>query len=457
MTGRPLGPLTADTTREAGVASGYRRTVAIVALLLAIPWTAIAHDIPNEVVVHMFIRPHGERLRVLVRAPLAAMRDVPFPLRGDGTLELSRLGSTVDDAARLWLVNNVALYEEDLRLATPTIVATRVSLPSERFDRYDAALTRTLGSPLPATTLLVWRQGMLDALFEYQIRSERARFAVVPVFARLAVRVTTAVHFLPASGGERVFELRGDPGLVRLDPRWHHAAWRFVESGFLHILDGTDHLLFLFCLVIPFRRSRPLILVVTAFTAAHSVTLIASTLGAAPSGLWFPPLIETLIAASIVYMALENIVGVTHPQRRWVTAFAFGLVHGFGFSFALRETLQFAGTHVVTSLLAFNVGVELGQIAVLALFVPLLRLLFRYVVAERMGTIVLSALVAHTAWHWMLDRGHDLRQFTWPTPDVATLALAVRWILGVVVLVAVTWFVRLLGRSRRSAIEPSVK
>ena len=77
-------------------------------------------------------------------------------------------------------------------------------------------------------------------------------------------------------------------------------------------------------------------------------------------------------------MALENIAGVTNVQRRWMMAFAFGLVHGFGFSFALRETLQFAGSHLLTSLLAFNVGVELGQLFVLALLVPALDLLFRY-------------------------------------------------------------------------------
>ena len=107
----------------------------------------------------------------------------------------------------------------------------------------------------------------------------------------------------------RAFEFDGDPGLVRLDPRWHQAAWQFVKLGFFHILDGTDHLLFLFCLVIPFRRFRSLVAVVTAFTVAHSITLIASAYNLAPDALWFPPLIETLIAMSIVYMALENIVG----------------------------------------------------------------------------------------------------------------------------------------------------
>ena len=183
-------------------------------------------------------------------------------------------------------------------------------------------------------------------------------------------------------GAVRAFEYSGDPGLVRLDPRWHQAALRFVALGFEHILDGIDHLLFLTCLVIPFRRVGPLVAIVTSFTVAHSVTLIASAFGLAPGALWFPPLVETLIAMSIVYMAFENIVGVK-LRRRWLITFAFGLVHGFGFSFALRETLQFAGSHLLTSLVSFNIGVELGQLLVLVLLVPALSLVFRFVVAER--------------------------------------------------------------------------
>ena len=80
---------------------------------------------------------------------------------------------------------------------------------------------------------------------------------------------------------------------------------------------------------------------VTAFTIGHSITLIGSALRWAPTALWFPPLVESLIAMSIVYMALENIVGC-RVERRWMVTLGFGLVHGFGFSFALGETMQFA-------------------------------------------------------------------------------------------------------------------
>jgi uncharacterized membrane-anchored protein YitT (DUF2179 family) len=228
-----------------------------------------------------------------------------------------------------------------------------------------------------------------------------------------------------------------------LDPRWHQAAGRFIELGFFHILDGTDHLLFLLCLVIPFRRFRALIPVVTAFTVAHSITLIASAYDLAPGALWFPPLIETLIAISIVYMALENIVGGSTVRHRWMIAFAFGLVHGFGFSFALRETLQFAGSHLLTSLLSFNIGVELGQLLVLLVLIPMLEGLFRYVVAERMGTIILSALVAHTGWHWTAERADRLRQFRfqWADLNAALLASALRWLIVILVVAALPWLV----------------
>ena len=181
----------------------------------------------------------------------------------------------------------------------------------------------------------------------------------------------------------------------------------------------------------------------TAFTVAHSMTLFASAFDLAPGALWFPPLIETLIAASIVTMALENIVG-PRWERRWIVAFLFGLVHGFGFSFALRETLQLAGSHLLASLVSFNVGVELGQLLVLLLLVPMLELLFRFGVAERMGTIVLSALVAHTGWHWMIERLDRLRQFQFRGPafPAALVAGTARALLVLVIVAALVWLAR---------------
>ena len=422
--------------------------ILILGLVLTSPLRMRAHDIPTDVLVQMLVKPEGQTLRLLVRVPLFAMQDVRFPQVGPGYLNIAEADSELQDAAILWIANELQLFEDDVQLTGQELVAVRASIPSDQsFATYDRALAHLLGPPLPDDTEIFWQQAMLDALFEYQIRSDESNFSMNPTLARLGLRTVTVLRFVLPGDTVRAFEYRGNPGLVRLDPRWHQAAFRFVNLGFEHILDGIDHLLFLACLVIPFRRIRPLVAIVTSFTVAHSVTLIASAFDFAPDALWFPPLVETLIAMSIIYMALENILGVK-LQRRWLITFVFGLVHGFGFSFALRETLQFAGEHLLTSLLAFNVGVELGQLLVIVLLVPTLSVLFRYALAERAGTILLSALVAHTAWHWMSERGSQLMQFQFqprlPAFDLTLLASAMRWGMLVLIIVLLVWLMSLV-------------
>jgi hypothetical protein len=394
-----------------------------------------AHEVPTDVTINLFVKPAGQRLELLVRVPMAAMRDVDVPTRGPGYLDLARADAALRDAVKLWLIDHIDVFEDDRRLPAPRVAAARVSLPSDRsFVSYEAARAHLDGPRLADDLDLYWSQQLLDVLLEYPIRSEGSAFSVHPRVDRFGQRVTTALRFLPPGGDVRAFELHGDPGLVRLDPRWHQAALNFLVSGIWHILKGIDHILFLLCLVIPFRRLASLILLATSFTVAHSISLIAAAFGFVPDALWFPPLVETLIAATIVYTALENIVG-TNIQRRWMITFAFGIVHGFGFSLALRDELQFAGDHLVASLLAFNLGIEIGQVLLLLVFVPALALLFRYV-PERIGTIILSALVAHTGWHWMSERGEQLAQFPMPALDAAFLAGAMRGLMAVLILTA---------------------
>jgi hypothetical protein len=410
--------------------------------------------VPSRVTVLAFARPEGRQLHLLLRVPLGAMRDMEFPLRGAGSLDLVRSEPLLPDAARLWLADYIRMYEGDRELAPPAIVSTRVSLPSDRsFESYDEALRHLVGAPLPPETDIPWQQAMFDVHLAYAIESDSARFSIEPRLGRLGLQTMTLLRFLPPGSAERAFQYVGDPGLVRLDPGWWHAASRFVASGFEHILDGMDHLLFVLCLVIPVRRLSPLVAIVTSFTVAHSITLVASAAGLAPDALWFPPLIETLIALSIGYMAFENIVGA-RVERRWIMAFGFGLVHGFGFSFALRESMQFAGSHLLTALLAFNVGVELGQLLVVVVAVPLLAWLFRHM-NERMGTILLSALVAHTAWHWMVERGRSLRGYDWRLPawDAGLAVSAMRLGMLALIIIAAMWVISVVVR-RHGAIGP---
>jgi hypothetical protein len=459
-----------------------RRLFALSALFVLSVATPRGHEIPNEVTVYTFLKPEGEQLNFVVRAPMKALRDIEVPRRPGhpGFIDLERADRAFNDAATQWIADFVKLYEEGEQLPYPAVRAVRASLPSDRsFESYEQALAHLHGPPLRDTDL-VWEEGLLDVLFQVPIRSEHSRFAIRSGLTRLGERVNVVMRFLPPGGAERAFDVHGDPGIVQLDPRWHQAALRFTRDGFHHILDGIDHLLFLLALVIPFRRLRTLAVVVTAFTLAHSVTLIASAYNLAPDALWFPPLVETLIAVSIVYMTFENIVAAARRteqtaierdmtgvpgaamatalddralNRRWAVAFGFGLIHGFGFSFALRESLQFAGSHLLTSLLAFNVGVELGQLLVLIVLVPLLELLFRYVVAEKVGTILLSALVAHTGWHWAIERGGELLQFPVPAFNTTLLLTTVRMLLVMVAASAAAWLIFgvLLGRTSGAA------
>jgi hypothetical protein len=431
------------------------RLAVVAALLVALGPGLGAHEVPNEVTVFGFVRPEGQTLTLLLRAPLKSMRDVEVPTYQSGFLDFSRVDRALNDAATLWIVDFVELYENGQRVGRPRVAGVRVSLPSDRsFDSYDEARASILTGPrLDQSTQIYWEQGMMDIAFEYPISSDQSDFAIRPGLTRLGLQVNVALRFQQPGKPERVFDVHADTGIVHLDPRWHQAFFLFGREGFFHILEGTDHLLFLLCLVIPFRKFRPLVVVVTAFTVAHSVTLIASAYGMAPDSLWFPPLIETLIAISILYMAFENIAGA-NLRRRWAVTFGFGLIHGFGFSFLLRERLQFAGDHLVASLLAFNVGVEIGQLLVLLIMIPALGLLFRFVVAERMGTILLSALVAHTAWHWATERGAVLTRYRWPDFTLADAASFLRLLMVIVAAAGLVWVLNLwLGKPSR-APEP---
>lgn len=433
---------------------GYRRTAALlVGLTLLLPtWSGEAHEIPADVTVQVFVKPDAETLRMIVRVPLISMRDYDFPAREPGYLIISEAEPLIQEAAVEWIANYVDMYEGNELLARPLVAAARIAIPGDRaFRSYDDAIGNALSAPLADDIDLPPQQAMLDVVLEWTITSEESDFSIDPRFAQLGIRTVTVLRFLPAGGTERAFQYSGNPGLVRLDPRWHQAAWRFVVLGFDHILDGIDHLLFLFCLVVPFRSFRALVPIITSFTAGHSITLIAAALGLTPQALWFPPLIETLIALSIVYMAFENILGAK-LKNRWMIAFSFGLVHGFGFSFALSEVLQFGGSHLLTSLVSFNVGVEFGQLFVLALTVPLLEFLFRKVLPEVGGIVVLSALLAHTGWHWMTERGSQLIQYDFRAPimGVGFTATALRWLMLVLIIFGTGWLLR-LGFERLTA------
>jgi hypothetical protein len=401
--------------------SGF--TAALVLTLTLASSLVAAHDLPANTIMNAFVKIEPNQAHLVVRIPLDLLRGIPLPLK-DGQYDLAASGPATKSALTL-LAEGFPIWENGIRLV-PSSSTGRLSLPSDRsFEDYDLAVAVT-DRPTDLTERMGYGLGYFDAHFIYPISTPKSVFKIQSlVAADLGNLTKLTVRYMPLSETSRAMIITGGSGAVALNPAWYHAASGFVLLGIQHILSGIDHLLFLFCLVIPFRRLRGLISVITAFTIAHSVTLFASAFHLAPRGAWFPPFVETAIACSIVYMALENIVGAD-LRKRWMITGLFGLVHGFGFSYALGQQLQFAGSHLLVSLFSFNVGIEIGQLFVLALMLPALAL-FRRVVPERMGVIILSALAAHTAWHWMLERWQALKAAPWPALDAAAVVTLARW------------------------------
>jgi hypothetical protein len=424
-----------------------------ISYILASP--AKAHDIPASVTIHMYVKPQGDTLKLLLRVPIGVMNEIVYPTWGPGYMDFEKVDPILLDAASVYLNDELKVFENGVAINDKTITAYRASLPQDRsFVDYDTAIAHIKSPPLTNDERLYYGQAVLDVLYEFPIQSDQSKFSIQATLGRLAMITNNVIRFLPPDGEERVFDYKGDAGIVELDPGFFHAFFQFMKMGFFHILDGTDHILFLLCLVIPLRSFRALVPVVTSFTIAHSITLISTAFGLAPNTLWFAPLIEMLIALSIVYMAFENIVGAK-LEKRWMLAYGFGLIHGFGFSFVLSSNMQFAGSHLMTSLLSFNLGVEFGQLFILLLVLPMLNLLFKYVVMEKVGMILLSALVAHSGWHWMTERSGRLLayQFEWPEINGAFFIELMRWGMLAIIIAAASWLMYELYKAMNKKLK----
>lgn len=381
----------------------WRFVWAVTLAYLGLLGGASAHEIPNDVQVQSFLKQDEQGLRLFIRVPLSAMKEVEFPLVKNLYLDIPNVKPALLQAADLWFADNLKIVQGQQSLGRVNIRSARISLPSNRsFVNYEQALAHVRSENWDLPPQLVWNQQYLDVELEVSAQKNASSIEIDFGLQRLAQRVAIDLKFQLLNAEERAFEFNAREGSVVLNPSAWQASWRFMQMGFKHILSGTDHLLFIACLILTATQWLSLVGVITSFTVAHSLTLIAAAMGYAPSGLWFMPWVELAIAFSILFMALENI-WQSDIYRRWLVCTLFGLIHGFGFSFALYESMQFAGTHHVLSLLSFNLGVEAGQLLVLLLGVPVAIWISSQTYARTL-TIVISALIAHVAWHWMEER-----------------------------------------------------
>jgi len=190
---------------------------------------------------------------------------------------------------------------------------------------------------------------------------------------------------------------------------WHPGAAQdrtsaagFLALGVKHILTGYDHLLFLLALLIVTQRFVSSLKIITCFTLAHSITLAMATFNVVvlPSRV-----VEPLIAGSIIYVSVENLVRRGEPTGRWLLTFSFGLIHGLGFASVLREMgVGDRPGGVLMPLFSFNLGVELGQLTVAAVLLALLwKLRGQPLFAARLPSAC-SATVAVVGSYWLFER-----------------------------------------------------
>lgn len=210
----------------------------------------------------------------------------------------------------------------------------------------------------------------------------------------------------PLEGGAQSYRLTAvKPSVVLATAPTPAQVWRsYFALGIEHILEGWDHLLFVIALVLIVRRGWAVAKAVTAFTVAHSLTLAGTTLGLV--GLAGPP-VEAVIALSIVFLAVELARGEQASltlRYPWAIAFAFGLFHGFGFAGALAE-IGLPEGEIPAALVAFNLGVEAGQLAVVAAVLAFLSILRRLEPRALAPALRVSAYaIGITASYWLIDR-----------------------------------------------------
>ncbi|MBU3888954.1 HupE/UreJ family protein [Methylosinus sp. KRF6] len=221
----------------------------------------------------------------------------------------------------------------------------------------------------------------------------------------LAVAGSKAKHLVTLTGenaGETML-YPADPPLdlsKPLETVWQ-LMWKFVQAGVEHILTGYDHVCFLIAILLWATRVWPVVKIVTAFTVSHSITLSLAALDIVtlPSQ-W----VEAAIAASIIYVAVENFFS-RRVDGRWRDTFLFGFIHGFGFASSLKE-LGVPANAVLPALASFNIGVELGQVAIVLVFVPALLFIDKQTGGKRSPRLVyaLSAAIALLGAYWLLER-----------------------------------------------------
>jgi hydrogenase/urease accessory protein HupE len=268
------------------------------------------------------------------------------------------------------------------------------------YDNQTLALTHSEVVPVDGGTRI-----RLSSDLPIRGRSSHARLTIASDVAKRLARGHRELLTVKGDGASTESLLDSGSGPVAVEvagtARWATRAGSFLTLGVHHILTGYDHLVFLAGLILAACTFRQLLVALTAFTAAHSVSLalVVSAGIRAPASI-----VEPLIAASIAWVGLENLLR-GRPRTRWFVVFGFGLIHGFGFADALIE-LGFGTSlaDIATALVSFNGGVEIGQLGAVAVMLPLVWILQSRPAWQRRLVPACSLLIALAGGYWLIER-----------------------------------------------------
>ncbi len=377
------------------------RFALLLVLLIGLAGTAWAHFNLNVNIRIIHIEERADHLRVLIRLPMAYLvADKLGPEQADGSrtpapysinatedgnlvhyLDVEALRRDPDGLAQM-VAEGHALRSGD-RLLMPEIGRLRASpalkqLPFATLDEADTALKGDVYPPDAEATYV--GDTVIDAELIYPTAGASGDFTIAGLLdpGLPGQEETANLVLVHGPGDSLIFRVRGlmaEP--MKISASSFEAILTFIEEGVWHILIGIDHVLFVFCLVLGAVALTDLLWRITGFTAGHSITLALGFFGFVPEAGWFVPLVETGIALSIVYAAIIAIGKGEHRSTIAVTTL-IGLLHGLGFSFVLREILQLDAPNIWQSLLAFNVGVEIGQVAIALVVWPALWAMAKY-------------------------------------------------------------------------------
>lgn len=380
--------------------------LAFAAAVAALP--AAAHKPSDSYLSLMPGRPAADgSLAVSARWDIA-LRDLDYAIGldadGDGRLTWGEVRARHDEIARYALARLVLRYGN---------LPCSATAGAQQLERHTDGTYTVL--PIEFACAATGNNASATVALEVEYR----------LFAELDPQHRGLLNLTTADGDTRTGLFGPSEPIQRFEPA-AGGAWRaftsYLREGVRHIWIGIDHILFLLSLLLPavlvwraaggvwqpVERGREafwdVLRIVTAFTLAHSITLTVATLG------WLRPpsrLVESVIAASVIIAALNNLRPVVH-QRRWIVAFVFGLVHGFGFASVLAD-LGLPRGALALALLGFNLGVEGGQLAIVAVFLPLAFALRRTALYRRAVFVGGSLAVALLAAAWLVERAFDLK------------------------------------------------